>query len=99
MPNLTDVDIKKIAQLAKLSIKEEDFPLYQMHLSNTLKLVAQMEEIDTNHVSPMAHPLAVKQRLRPDVVTEPNTNALLQLAPLTEANLFLVPKVIKREKA
>lgn len=99
MPNLTDIDIKKIAQLAKLSIKPDAFPLYQMHLSNTLRLVAQMEQVDTTHVSPMAHPFAVKQRLRPDVVTEPNTNALLQLAPLAEASLFLVPKVIEREKA
>lgn len=99
MSTLTDADIKKIAHLAKLSIKEQDFPVYQQNLSNILDLVEQMNRIDTSHIGPMAHPFALKQRLRPDEVTETNHRELFQeQAPAVEAGLYLVPKVIEKEK-
>jgi aspartyl-tRNA(Asn)/glutamyl-tRNA(Gln) amidotransferase subunit C len=44
----------------------------------------------------MAHPLDMPQRLRPDVVTEPDRRDDLQAtAPATEAGLYLVPRVIE----
>ena len=44
----------------------------------------------------MAHPLNMAQRLRPDVVTEPDGRAAFQaIAPATEAGLYLVPRVIE----
>jgi aspartyl-tRNA(Asn)/glutamyl-tRNA(Gln) amidotransferase subunit C len=44
----------------------------------------------------MAHPLDVAQRLRPDVVTEPNNRDHYQenAASVTDG-LYLVPKVIE----
>lgn len=99
MSNLTDADIRKIAQLAKLLIREEDFPVYRQNLSNILELVAQMDAVDTLRISPMAHPFSLKQRLRPDVVTDRYSPKLLEIAPAVEADLFLVPKVIEKEKA
>ena len=99
MPNLTHADIKKIAKLAKLAIKDEDFPIYQQNLSSILGLVEEMSRVDTSKIPAMAHSFALKQRLRPDVVTEPNSHELLKIAPAIEANLFLVPKVIEKEKS
>ena len=44
----------------------------------------------------MAHPLDAHQRLRPDAVTETDQRELFQsTAPLTEAGLYLVPRVIE----
>jgi aspartyl-tRNA(Asn)/glutamyl-tRNA(Gln) amidotransferase subunit C len=44
----------------------------------------------------MSHPRDLAQRLRPDAVTEPDRReALLPLAPRSEAGLYLVPKVIE----
>lgn len=100
MSNLTDADIKKIARLAKLSITEQDFPGYQQNLSNILNLVEQMNRIDTSQIAPMAHPFSLKQRLRQDKITEINHRELFQeLAPAVEAGLYLVPKVIEKEKS
>lgn len=99
MSNLTHADIKKIARLAKLAIKDEDFPIYQQNLSSILNLVEEMSRIDTSQIPPMAHSFALKQRLRPDVVTESDSHTLLKIAPAVEAGLFLVPKVIEKEKS
>ena len=55
-----------------------------------------MDQVDTTGVEPMAHPLHMTQRLRPDQPTEPDRRARYQaIAPQTEAGLYLVPKVIE----
>ena len=55
-----------------------------------------MDEIDTSAVEPLAHPLDLTARLRPDVVTESDQRELFQtIAPQVERGLYLVPKVIE----
>ncbi|CRI64571.1 MULTISPECIES: Asp-tRNA(Asn)/Glu-tRNA(Gln) amidotransferase subunit GatC [Thiocapsa] len=88
-------DIEKIAHLARLEIAPESIERYAADLSNILDLVAQMDAVDTTGVEPMAHPLHMSQRLRPDRVSEHDRRELFQaIAPLTEDGLYLVPKVI-----
>lgn len=94
--SLTRSDVENIAHLARLSIREEDIPEYTRNLSDILDFVARMNAVDTTGVSPMAHPLDATQRLRPDEVTESDQRERFQQgAPLVEAGLYLVPKVIE----
>lgn len=96
--SLTVADVKKIAHLARLNMSEEDFTLYTSQLSNILDLVAQMNQADTSHIDPVANPLELSQRLRPDIITELNQRELFQkIAPAVEDGLYLVPKVIEDE--
>ncbi len=96
MAHITDDDVKKMAHLARLAIDEKDIPYYSNSLRNTLNLIEQMQEVDTNHIQPMAHSADMHQRLRDDIVTEPNERDNLQkLAPATEFGLYLVPQVIE----
>ena len=89
-------DVEKIAHLARLAIAEEDIPGYAKSLSSILELVDQMNAVDTDHISPMAHPQDAFQRLREDVVTEENQRDHFQEnAPAVENGLYLVPKVIE----
>ena len=91
-----DIDeVKKIAKLAALDVKDEDIQSYADDLSNILGLVEQMSAVDTTGVTPMSHPFDVVQRLREDVVTEVDRRAdFLAIAPKTEDGLYLVPKVL-----
>lgn len=94
--SLGPAEVAKIAHLARLAIREEDAPVYARNLSAILELVAQMNAVDTAGVAPMAHPLDMAQRSRPDEVTEPNQREQFQaIAPQIEAGLYLVPKVIE----
>ncbi len=94
--SLSKKDVENIAHLARLAIDDTDIPGYAENLSNILKLVEQMNAIDTSSVEPMAHPLDAVQRLRKDEVTETNQREHFQhIAPQTEAGLYLVPKVIE----
>ena len=94
--SLSPAEVEKIAHLARLAISEEDTSSYARNLSSILELVEQMNAVDTSGVAPLAHPLEMAQRLRPDAVSEENQRELFQaIAPSTETGLYLVPKVIE----
>lgn len=89
-------DVKSIAHLARLEIREADIPAYTESLSRILDFVKQLEAADTDNVAPMAHPLDMSQRLRADEAVEHDARALFQQnAPQVDAGLYLVPKVIE----
>ena len=89
-------DVEKIAHLARLAVPDGEAGALGGDLSRILDLVAQMEQVDTSAVEPMAHPLQMTQRLREDRVTEENQRELYQsVAPATEKGLYLVPRVIE----
>jgi aspartyl-tRNA(Asn)/glutamyl-tRNA(Gln) amidotransferase subunit C len=89
-------DVEKIAHLARLGIDPQDVPEYSRNLSDILAFVEQLNAVDTSGVEPLAHPLEATQRLRADIISEPNERETFQaVAPHTEAGLYLVPKVIE----
>ncbi len=93
--SLTADDVKKIAHLARLGIDQQNIDNYTQDLSRMLDLMTQMNDLNTDDVAPMAHPLDQQQRLRPDEVTESDQREKFQrIAPQVENGLYLVPKVI-----
>lgn len=89
-------DIDTIAHLARLDLSEAGKQEALNSINNILTLINQMQAIDTSGVQPLAHAFDASQRLRDDVVTEPDQrDALLALAPSAADGLFLVPKVIE----
>jgi len=94
--SLDRTEVEKIAHLARLALDEDQAAGLATELSRILDLVDEMSTADTEGVLPMAHPLEMSQRLRPDQATEPEQRELFQsIAPQTEAGLYLVPRVIE----
>lgn len=94
--SLEKAEIVKIARLAQLALDEGDIPGYAHDLSNILGLVEQMNTIKTNDIEPLAHPMEIKARLRPDEVTETDQREKFQnIAPDVENGHYLVPRVIE----
>ncbi len=94
--SLSADQVRQVAHLARLEIKPEQVEHYAGQLSRILDVVSELSKVNTEGVTPMAHPLAMTQRLRPDAVTEPDRRADYQAhAPLVQDGLFLVPKVIE----
>ena len=93
---ITPEEVLKIANLARLQIKQDEVEQYAIDLSSIINLVEQMNAVDTKDIQPMAHPLDATQRLREDKVTEKNQRDKFQaVAPSAEKGLYLVPKVIE----
>jgi len=94
--SLDKSDIDKIAWLARISISEEDTPNYINDVSNILELVEKMNNVDTDNIEPLAHPLEITARLREDKVTETDQRTHFQeIAPAVDNGHYLVPKVIE----
>ena len=72
------VEVARIAHLARLKVDDGDVPRMASELSKILDFVAQMEQVDTEGVEPMAHPTDAVQRLREDAVTERDDRARFQ---------------------
>ncbi|MBV60484.1 Asp-tRNA(Asn)/Glu-tRNA(Gln) amidotransferase subunit GatC [Abyssibacter profundi] len=94
--SLTEDQLRTVAHLARLELDEADVERYSSNLNDILAMVDQLNQADTTDVSPMAHPLDMVQRLRPDAVSETDQRERFQaLAPATERGLYRVPRVIE----
>ena len=94
--SLTSDDVKRVAKLARLGLTEAETTETLRQLNSILGLVDQMQQIDTDGVAPLAHPLELTQTLRADAVTETNQRDKFQaIAPQAEAGLYLVPRVVE----
>jgi aspartyl-tRNA(Asn)/glutamyl-tRNA(Gln) amidotransferase subunit C len=93
---LTQENVTHIAHLARLAVSPAESRDYVAKLSSILELVDQLRRVDTAGIEPMAHPLPMAQRLRPDAVTETDQREHLQRnAPQATEGLYLVPRVIE----
>ena len=94
--SLTRQDVEKIAQLARLSITEQEMPVYVSSLSSIVDFVDELSRVQTDNIEPLAHPLeGQRQRLRADMVTETDNHEKYQAnAPAVQAGLYVVPRVI-----
>jgi|TARA_X000001036_G_scaffold135937_1_gene128707 aspartyl-tRNA(Asn)/glutamyl-tRNA(Gln) amidotransferase subunit C len=87
--------IIKIANLAKLEIKDDKLNDIASSLEKILNLVDEMNDVDTDGVTPMSHPLNLKQELRKDEVKEANQRDLFQKDnENTDNGYYKVPKII-----
>jgi len=98
---LTLSDVKRIANLSRLELTDQQVGQTLEKLKGIFSLVEQMKAIDTTGIEPLSHPIAaltadLSLRLREDEVTETDhRDSYQQPAPATQDGLYLVPKVIE----
>jgi aspartyl-tRNA(Asn)/glutamyl-tRNA(Gln) amidotransferase subunit C len=98
--SLNPAEISRIANLARLELKDQDSERMLTQINGFFEIVQAMRAVDTTGLEPLAHPIETIQevalRLRQDVASEPNQREANQRsAPAVERGLFLVPKVIE----
>jgi aspartyl-tRNA(Asn)/glutamyl-tRNA(Gln) amidotransferase subunit C len=96
-PDMPDIDVRKIAALARLELTPEEIDLFSRQLHDILIYADQVQQVDTTGVPPTSHPLAGTAILRAD---EPRPSldrtAVIEQAPgaSVKSGLFKVPKVL-----
>lgn len=92
---LSHEEVRRIAELAKLDLTEEEVALYAGQLSNILDYFQKLQTLDTSHIAPTASVLPLRNVLRPDVATTPLSPAeVIANAPDAEDNQFRVSAVL-----
>ena len=94
--HIDDEQVRRIAALAGIGLGDDEAGQYIDDLESILTLVDRMQAVTTEGIEPLAHPLDMTQRIRPDRVTEPDRRDQYQAgAPRVENGLYLVPRVIE----
>jgi aspartyl-tRNA(Asn)/glutamyl-tRNA(Gln) amidotransferase subunit C len=87
-------DVVHVANLARLTLSDEEVELFTAQLRTVLDHAADVAALDLSHLTPMAHPLPVENVLRPD---EPRPSLdraeVLAAAPSVEDHRFRVPRI------
>ena len=86
--------VRDVAALARLAISDQDIENATAEFNQTLALFDALSSADTTNVAPMINPLDSAQRLRTDrIETLVDRAGLMQNAPASEEDYFLVPRV------
>ena len=99
---VTVKDVARVAELANLELSPEETPGMVTDLNAILDYVAELNELDTRGVAPLAQVSELQGAggqgsLRPDVVLPSlNRAGVMAEAPETDGTFFKVPKVIER---
>lgn len=97
---LGPTDIERLARLARIALAPGESASFAAEMSPIFGLIDELQAVNTQGVSPLAHPLDVithlSQPLREDrAVATDNRAENMANAPQQENGLFLVPKVIE----
>jgi aspartyl-tRNA(Asn)/glutamyl-tRNA(Gln) amidotransferase subunit C len=92
--SLSRADVLHVANLARLSLSDEEVDLFTAQLGTILAHAADVAALDLSHLAPSARPLPVENALRPD---EPRPSLdraeVLAQAPSVEDDRFRVPRI------
>ena len=95
---LSDEEVRKIAELAKLDLTDAEVALYAGQLSAILQHFQRLQQIDTSHIEPTASVLPLKNVLRRDAAGQPLTpEQVIANAPQSLDDQFLVSAVLGDE--
>ena len=96
MNKITQDDVKKVAELARIELNEKEIENHACHLEKILEYINQLEKINTDDVLPTTRAIEVVNVLRKDKrISYIDNDELVNLAPSREDNFFKVPKIIK----
>ena len=92
---LTLAQVEHIAELAKLSLSEEEKALYQGQLSAILEYAERLQAVDTSAIPPTATVLPLRNVMRADEPRDSMSREdVLANAPQVEADCFQVRAVL-----
>ena len=93
--SLTLDDVKRIANLARLSFTEDELVEITKQLGNVVELVTELSQVDTDGINPMVHAIEIVNVLVEDKVLAslPREEALKN-APSSDDECFRVPAVL-----
>ena len=95
MSKITQEEVKKVAQLARLELNESEINNHAEQLEKILEYIKQLEKIDTDNVPCTTRAIEVTNAFRKDEMRDyGDIEKILNLAPSREDKFFKVPKII-----
>lgn len=94
--NEHNIDLDKIANLARIEMTEEERDDLQKSLSNIIDHIDKLFDINVDGIEPSAHANPIYNVLRDDVPSDTfSPETAMQNAPKSRNQLLIVPKVLE----
>lgn len=94
--SVTIKDVQKIAELAKLKFNDKELENFTNQMNEILKYMDKLNELNTDSVEPLSHPLDSVNVFREDILKKSvSTEDALKNSPVPDEKYFKVPKVIQ----
>ena len=94
--SLSNADVAKVAILARLRLAPDEIEVFTEQLNSIVDYVAQLKELDTTGVEPLAHGIELRNVFREDVRGPAlDREQALANAPKRDKVGFLVPAVLE----
>jgi aspartyl-tRNA(Asn)/glutamyl-tRNA(Gln) amidotransferase subunit C len=88
--------VKKVATLSRLEMSDADLEAVRVKIGNIMKFVEQLDEVNTDNVTPLANVVDIKLRLRDDVLNDGDQQQkILANAPEALEGFFVVSKIVE----
>ena len=95
MTKISNEEVKKVANLARLELNENEINNHAEQLEKILEYIKQLEKIDTDDVPCTTRAIEVINVFRKDDKKNSDCKEeLLELAPSCEDKYFKVPKIM-----
>ena len=92
----SEMDIKYVAHLARLSLTPDEEQKMGAQLESVLGYIQKLKEVDVSAVEPTAHAFPLANVTRSDEVRPSLSQAeALRNAPAQANGLFMVPKIVE----
>jgi aspartyl-tRNA(Asn)/glutamyl-tRNA(Gln) amidotransferase subunit C len=94
--DLSREQVRWVAHLSRLELSDTELDVMTRQLRNILEYVNQLQQVSTEGVEPMAHPLPIVNVFRPDE-SEPSLSVdqALANAPARQGDYYRVPAVLE----
>jgi aspartyl-tRNA(Asn)/glutamyl-tRNA(Gln) amidotransferase subunit C len=94
--SLSSADVAKVAVLARLRLSAAELETFTSQLNSIVDYVAQLQELDTTGVEPLAHGVEMRNVFREDTRGPAlDREKALANAPKRDEQGFLVPAVLE----
>ncbi len=91
-----DIDIAKVAKLARIAVSEEDLATYGAQLGDILEHAEKIQALPTEGVPPTSHPFPMTNAFRSDEIQPSlDKDEVLAQAPEAVDGYFRVPRILE----
>ena len=95
MTKISSSDVRKVANLARIELAEDQIETYTAQLEEILSYVDQLQEIDTQGIPPTTRAVEVINAMREDIVdVKSSREDILNQAPHREGDFYRVPRIL-----
>jgi aspartyl-tRNA(Asn)/glutamyl-tRNA(Gln) amidotransferase subunit C len=95
--SVNNKQVEQIAKLARLKFNENEIENLTKDMNKILDYIDQLNELNTDNIEPLSHPLDLSNVMREDKLIESiSRQEVFKNAPSHNDEFFKVPKVINK---